>query len=142
MLGRWESSAYQLYLYTPREELASVSSVLAATVIQHSPFVSLLSHACLFTATAVGYGYVIPHAYVWNCSMFIDIMIVCIPVLVCWVSSISVELCQLVCKGYIADSMCMSRFLNFLIVFGAPKVPYIVYAFRYLYGFMLVYVFI
>lgn len=33
MLGRWESSAYQLYLQTPREELASVSSVLAATIV-------------------------------------------------------------------------------------------------------------
>ena len=32
MLGRWESSAYQCYLQTSREELASVSSVLA-----HSP---------------------------------------------------------------------------------------------------------
>ena len=31
MLGRWESSAYQLYLKTPREELASVSTMLANT---------------------------------------------------------------------------------------------------------------
>jgi hypothetical protein len=29
MLGRWESDAYQLYLRTPREELASVCSSLA-----------------------------------------------------------------------------------------------------------------
>lgn len=28
-LGRWESSAYQLYIHTPRERLAAVSSILA-----------------------------------------------------------------------------------------------------------------
>ena len=32
MLGRWESSAYQVYLQTPREELAAVSSTLANTL--------------------------------------------------------------------------------------------------------------
>ena len=32
MLGRWESSTYQLYLKTPREELASVSTMLANTL--------------------------------------------------------------------------------------------------------------
>ena len=29
MLGRWESSAYQLYLQTPRQELAAISPILA-----------------------------------------------------------------------------------------------------------------
>ena len=29
MLGRWESSAYQLYLRTPRQELASIAPILA-----------------------------------------------------------------------------------------------------------------
>ena len=29
MLGRWESSAYQLYLRTPREDLGSVCAILA-----------------------------------------------------------------------------------------------------------------
>lgn len=40
----WESSAYQLYLRTPQEELASVSYVLAATII-------LYSHYPIFTIT-------------------------------------------------------------------------------------------
>ena len=29
MLGRWESEAYQLYIRTPRETLASISPILA-----------------------------------------------------------------------------------------------------------------
>lgn len=37
-LGRQENSAYQFYLHTPREQLASVSSVLAATIVSYSPY--------------------------------------------------------------------------------------------------------
>jgi integrase len=36
MLGRWKSSAYQLYMMTPREQLAKISAKLVASVPHHS----------------------------------------------------------------------------------------------------------
>ena len=37
MLGRWESEAYLLYVRTPREELAQISTLLAQEVALEDP---------------------------------------------------------------------------------------------------------